>query len=210
MLVEGLATRAETDDRPWRSLASTVAPRAANGFQPARAGLVIVDRALKPIHHNEEAVQILAYPKLPEEIDSPQTFLETRIRSVLVDNPYIHAPTFVREFQSGRRRYVCRTFPLDSVGPAGSCSATAVLLERDQQRLFDPSQVATYFRLSQRERETIELLVYGLTSKEIAHRMNISPSTVKAFLRMAMVKMGVSTRSGLVGRILEVRAAAGA
>jgi DNA-binding CsgD family transcriptional regulator len=32
--------------------------------------------------------------------------------------------------------------------------------------------------------------------------MGISPNTVKAFLRLVMVKMGVSTRSGIVGRFV--------
>jgi DNA-binding CsgD family transcriptional regulator len=58
------------------------------------------------------------------------------------------------------------------------------------------------FALTERERETVELLLQGLTSKEIAIRMNISPNTVKAFLRLVMVKMGVSTRSGIVGRVV--------
>jgi DNA-binding CsgD family transcriptional regulator len=47
----------------------------------------------------------------------------------------------------------------------------------------------------------------GLTSKEIAERMKISPSTVKAFLRLVMVKMSVSTRSGIVGKVLGSRTA---
>ena len=49
------------------------------------------------------------------------------------------------------------------------------------------------------------MLLQGLTSKEIAVRMGISPNTVKAFLRLVMVKMGVSTRSGIVGRIAGLR-----
>jgi DNA-binding CsgD family transcriptional regulator len=47
----------------------------------------------------------------------------------------------------------------------------------------------------------VEYLIQGLTSKEIAVRMNISPNTVKAFLRLVMVKMKVSTRSGIAGKI---------
>jgi two-component system nitrate/nitrite response regulator NarL len=61
--------------------------------------------------------------------------------------------------------------------------------------------LAEQFRLSQRERETVEYLLHGLTSKEIATRMNISPNTVKVFVRLIMVKMGASTRSGIVGKI---------
>ena len=43
----------------------------------------------------------------------------------------------------------------------------------------------------------------GLTSKEVAIRMNISPNTVKAFLRLVMGKMGVTTRAGIVAKLLE-------
>ena len=42
----------------------------------------------------------------------------------------------------------------------------------------------------------------AITSKQIAERMKISPNTVKAFLRIVMVKMDVSTRSGIVGKII--------
>jgi DNA-binding CsgD family transcriptional regulator len=35
----------------------------------------------------------------------------------------------------------------------------------------------------------------------MADRMKISPNTVKSFLRLVMVKMGVSTRSGILGKI---------
>ena len=52
------------------------------------------------------------------------------------------------------------------------------------------------YHLSQREGETVRFLIEGLTNKEIAARMGISPDTVKVFLRLAMMKMGVSSRSG--------------
>jgi hypothetical protein len=34
--------------------------------------------------------------------------------------------------------------------------------------------------------------------------MNISPNTVKAFVHLVMVKMGVSTRSGIIGKMVGV------
>jgi DNA-binding CsgD family transcriptional regulator len=33
--------------------------------------------------------------------------------------------------------------------------------------------------------------------------MAISPNTVKAFLRLIMIKMGVTTRAGIVAKILD-------
>jgi len=64
------------------------------------------------------------------------------------------------------------------------------------------AQIGQDFELTPREKETVELLIQGLTSKEIATRMKISPNTVKAFLRIVMVKMGVSTRSGILGKVI--------
>jgi len=63
------------------------------------------------------------------------------------------------------------------------------------------AEISEQFDLTQRERETVEFLLQGLTSKEIATRMQISPNTVKAFLRLVMVKMKVSTRSGIAGKL---------
>jgi DNA-binding CsgD family transcriptional regulator len=48
----------------------------------------------------------------------------------------------------------------------------------------------------------VELLFQGLTNKEVAQRMRISPHTVKALVRLVMAKMGVSTRSGILGKIV--------
>ncbi len=62
--------------------------------------------------------------------------------------------------------------------------------------------MAEQFHLTSREREAVEFLSEGLTSKEIAQRMGISPNTVKVFLRLVMIKMGVSTRAGIVAKTL--------
>jgi DNA-binding NarL/FixJ family response regulator len=48
----------------------------------------------------------------------------------------------------------------------------------------------------------MRLLAEGYCSKEIAARMEISPNTVKAFVHLVMVKMSVSTRSGIIGKMV--------
>jgi DNA-binding CsgD family transcriptional regulator len=78
---------------------------------------------------------------------------------------------------------------------------TAILLERasESRNLL----IMSYrFHLTERETQSVQLLAEGLTSKEIAKRMGISPNTVKAFLRLAMVKAGTTTRSGIIGKFL--------
>ena len=50
----------------------------------------------------------------------------------------------------------------------------------------------------------VKLLLQGLTSKEIAVKMSISPNTVKAFLKLAMAKVGASNRTALIARLFDM------
>jgi DNA-binding CsgD family transcriptional regulator len=81
----------------------------------------------------------------------------------------------------------------------------ALLLERRSPGWLSLSEISESYNLTRRERQTVELLVRGLTTKEIAVQMSVSPNTVKAFLRLVMIKLGVSTRSGIVGKIISMR-----
>jgi DNA-binding CsgD family transcriptional regulator len=58
-------------------------------------------------------------------------------------------------------------------------------------------------RLTPREQETVTLLANGFTNKEISARMGVSVNTVKTFIRSVMLKVGVTTRAGIVGRLLQ-------
>ena len=63
-------------------------------------------------------------------------------------------------------------------------------------------KVSQHFNLTHREREALEYLLQGLSSKEIANRMGISPNTVKTFLRLIMIKTGASSRSAVVRKVM--------
>jgi DNA-binding CsgD family transcriptional regulator len=94
---------------------------------------------------------------------------------------------------------VCRMFVLEREFNGGSKPAIAIALERRGRVLTD---LAARFQLTDREIEAVQHLADGLTSKEIAQRMDISPNTVKAFLRLIMLKMRVTTRSGVIGKMV--------
>jgi DNA-binding CsgD family transcriptional regulator len=164
-------------------------------------GFLLLDPSLKPIASNSEAIKILAFPTKPDNIGRIEVFLADKIRSSLVDRQSSKALEFVREYKSGRRRYMCRAFCLDCDKKGAFQPAFALILERYASGATVFSEMSRQFDLTEREMETVQLLVQGLTSKEIAGRMNISPNTVKAFLRLVMVKMGVSTRSGIAGKV---------
>jgi DNA-binding CsgD family transcriptional regulator len=95
---------------------------------------------------------------------------------------------------------MCLAIPLSrsqTEPPAGA--TVAVVLERGGTSTPAVAGVSERFHLTERERQVVEFLIQGLTNKEIAARMGISPNTVRAFVRMVMGKLGISTRSGIVG-----------
>lgn len=163
-------------------------------------GFVLLDSDLIPIMINQAAAEILSYPDKIENEKNLDDYLSRRVRTSLVLGESSRAPTFVSDFQSGRRRYQCRAFRVSPLLQRGSQCSLAIILERGSNRAPSIAQVSERFHLSTREREVLPYLVNGLTTKEIASGMAISPNTVKVFLRMMMVKMGVSTRSGIVGK----------
>jgi DNA-binding CsgD family transcriptional regulator len=170
---------------------------------PSNSGFLLLDAELNLIASNDPALQILCFPSDAHRIKQPRVLLADRVRTTLLDRQHRDRKVFVNELQSGKRRYVCKAFQVNCNPQNGQSSqpAFAVLLERVVSGSMTAAEMAQRFALTQRECETVEYLLQGLTSKEIAARMKISPNTVKAFLRLVMVKMKVSTRSGIAGKI---------
>ncbi len=180
---------------------------------PARPGLIVVNAALSVVASNAEALQILTFPDRPEKIHHLDTWLANKVRSNLVEK---QSPSRVAgEFHSAKRTYLCRSFALDLAGNhktgnhgngAGQTGGLlVVMLERKSNEAVTIAEISQRFGLTAREQETVQFLLEGFTSKEIAQRMKISPNTVKAFVRLVMVKMGVSTRSGIIGKMVGPR-----
>jgi DNA-binding NarL/FixJ family response regulator len=64
----------------------------------------------------------------------------------------------------------------------------------DETRAAHPT-LSKLGALTEREREVLDLLAQGLTNKEIAERLFITPNTVKRHLKAVFEKLGVHTRS---------------
>jgi len=108
----------------------------------------------------------------------------------------------------GESQYSCRIFvlhPQDDMIPA---ALFAVHLKRERSVTEAVRRVGKLYHLTAREQEALVGISMGLTSRQLASRMNISPNTVNAFLRLIMVKMGVTTRAGLVGKLLNGKSTA--
>jgi DNA-binding CsgD family transcriptional regulator len=172
---------------------------------PSKVGVLLLDSQLRPVYHNTEAAQVLTYPRSSEQMPSLGSVLPAA-RTLLASaaQPSSTVASAI-EFRSGRRRYRCRVISLDSHAETETCfqAKVVVLLERECSQSIEITRRSDKYRLTRRERETVRLLLQGLTSKEIAHQMQVSPSTIKSFLKMVMVKVGASNRAGIVAKLLE-------
>lgn len=175
----------------------------------ARPGLIVLDRDLGVRATNPDAVQILTFPENPNRIPKLDDWLENRIRVRLIEDRSDDEHGIVKQFKSAKRTYFCRSFSLHvrSGSSAPHIPAVLIFLERNPDGCIAMDQLAKRFGLTPREQETVKLLLRGLASTEIAQCMRISPNTVKAFIRLVMVKMKVSTRSGIIGKIANLQTA---
>jgi len=168
----------------------------------ARPGLIIVDATLSLMAFNAEGIDILAFPRTGLEVAQSKAVAVERLRSQILHHHRFNGSPTVLPFRSGMRTYLCHAFPIDGMWGNVCKQAYVLMLERGAQSSLTLEEVCARYNLTPREQQVIGYLVRGLTSKEIADRMQISTHTVKAFLRLVMVKLNVSTRSGIIGKIV--------
>lgn len=169
---------------------------------PGAVGFLLLDSILSPTLVNDEAIRVLTYPGHQEGQPHLEEFLQKTIQSLDLKPQGRLENYCIKGFMSGRRHYTCRLLPVSPCGCNPQQPMMALLIERDPVSA-NLLAIAEKFNLTQREYEAVQHLALGLTSKEIAARMGISSNTVKAFLRLAMIKTGVTTRSGIIGKFLK-------
>jgi DNA-binding NarL/FixJ family response regulator len=169
------------------------------------SGLLLTDASLRPIASNREARAILGYSgrsgtkkRLVSAV--PKGVLE-RIRQANSGEGL----ALLTSLRAGGVEYTCRVYFMDSYKDNSSVAERILAFVIDKNwadKHAATSEVATHFNLTEREREVFKWLCVGLTDKQIADKMEISPNTVKCFVRLIMIKMGVGTRTGVMAKIL--------
>ena len=77
------------------------------------------------------------------------------------------------------------------------------LLRRAMERVETPVVNQRRSKLTERERQVLSFVFEGLSNKQIADRLQISETAVKASLQQLFAKTGVRTRGQLVRVALE-------
>ncbi|HEX7410165.1 MAG TPA: response regulator [Candidatus Binatia bacterium] len=160
-------------------------------YEPERPGCLVLDVRLR--HGNGLDVQ--------DELRRRKTTLP-----IIVLTGHGNVPTSVRALKAGAVEFLQKPAPpkllLERIRAAidSDRQARAVTTERTVV-------IERLARLTPREREVMELLIGGKTSKEIAVAMNVSVRTVEGHRRMVLSKMNASSATQLVRTVLGVREA---
>ena len=125
---------------------------------------------------------------------------------IIVLTGHGNVPTSVRALKAGAVDFLQKPAP-----PKLLLERIRAALDSDRQARAVTTEHAVVMerlvRLTLREREVMELLIAGKTSKEIAVAMNVSVRTVEGHRRMVLSKMNVSSAAQLVRTVLRAREA---
>jgi DNA-binding CsgD family transcriptional regulator len=199
------------DLRPVRGESTPVDGRPshlpANGAssEPAavESGLILLDASLTVVALDEGAALLLSSSEDLEATVTQPISLPSDFQDTLRRYGPSGLPSFTLRVKLASGEFDSRIYMLESCQLPLPQPLVAVHLQKGASANDLLSDAGVRYHLTDREEEALRGIALGLTSKELAKRMRISPNTVKAFVRMIMAKMGVSTRSGIVARLLE-------
>ena len=171
-------------------------------FDPPHSGVLILDSSMAPIGSDKGAAKILKSTggesggaALPLAL--PDDLLKTIRNRCPADGSCV-----TTHFMIGPHRYRCRSYIANCEHPNLNQAVIVLHFEAESHGNDPISEIAAGYRLTEREEEALRGIALGLTTKELAHRMKISPNTVKAFVRLIMIKLGVTTRAAIMVKVL--------
>ena len=158
-------------------------------YDPQRPGCLVLDVRL---HHSSGL-------DLQDELRRRQATLP-----IIVLTGHGNVPTSVRALKAGAVDFLQKPAP-----PKLLLERVRAALDIDRQaRAGSTARAAVMERLAHltpREREVMELLIAGKTSKEIAAVLHVSVRTVEGHRRLVLSKMDVSSATQLVRTVLSAR-----
>lgn len=170
---------------------------------PPRSGVLLLDRSMTPIGSDKGAAAILETREHGSDTAPARVSIPDDILNAIRDRSPADGSCSTSHFFIGQHRYRCRSYIVECCHPNLNQAIIAVHFETDVHGNDPISEIAADYRLTEREEEALRGIALGLTTKELAHRMKISPNTVKAFVRLIMIKLGVATRAAIMVKVLD-------
>lgn len=102
----------------------------------------------------------------------------------------------------GKSEYKCRVFLLHCQDGVLPRHFFALHLTRSVDKFDRIARFSSAYHLTSREEQALRGIAEGLSSKELAEKMGINANTVKSFLRLIMIKLGVRRRGEVLAKLL--------
>ena len=161
-------------------------------------GVILVNLSFKAIAFDAGAAALLRQHG-PRGKQEPGFHIPEEILSLFRNRKNGHGSCDRTTLRIGAHQYICRTYTMESQNQP----MFLLHLQKDTAAADAVYRIAEEYDLTDREQQALLGLAQGLTSKEVAVEMGISPNTVKAYVRLIMIKMGVTRRAAIVGKLLE-------
>ena len=165
----------------------------------AAAGLVIMDLSLQPIAFDRGAAAILVDPN-PSDTNAAPVCIPKEILDAIRDCTPGELSSVKTRLRIGEREYLCRAYVLEPQNAAQP--VLGLHFERCSSAHDAVHELSAAYNLTDREEEALRGIALGLSGKQLAERMNISPNTVKSYLRLIMAKVGVTSRAEVAAKLL--------
>lgn len=172
--------------------------------QRSLPGLLLFDLRGKLISLNPIALQIMGQPR-------NQRFLK-KIRLTLrnlkdicpkpkssITSPV--GPLIQTTISNGDSDFSLQAFYLDHQ-PSGRSPVAAILVTRVTSNRFNLDKARRQWSLSSREMDVMKALLGGQSDKEIASFLGIGTETVRGYLKNIRNKLGVSSRTAILSKLL--------
>lgn len=171
--------------------------------KPPDHGVILVSLSYKPIAFDAGAAALVKDHCHQRGRQEAAFSVPDEILSLLRNRTHGNGSYERTSIRFGTHQYTCRTYMMETQNQP----MFLLHLQRDTAAADAVHQIAVEYDLTEREQEALHGLAQGLTSREVAVRMKISPNTVKAYVRLIMIKMGVTRRAAIVGKLIEYNGA---
>jgi len=198
-------------------------PHILEGHDPIQGAYVFFSQGKgqgNSIYYNQEAWRIFSYTAFDEkgllqkdafpDIEALclkwQKLLDEKINTEKKEEDK-GVSSVIDIYRSWRKRYLVHGVLLASHGPDSNVPPPLHLqylftLDRVISGRINLPMIARQWRLSPREAGIVQYLVLDQSNKEMAVSLKISINTLKGYLKLLMRKLGVSSRAGIVARVL--------
>ena len=165
-------------------------------------GIIQTDDSLRLIASDSRAAAILKDVSEYDGADGLRLGIPREISNALLSRTPEDWPGIRVRFFGRRHSYHCTTYQVEPQNGVLKQNVITFHLQRDASPDGAILQIVSRCGLTPREEAVLRGISTGLTTKEVAQRLNISPNTVKTYLHSIMLKLGVTTRAAIVGKLL--------